>query len=79
MADDDKTPVADHVPETPEPEKPVEKPAEPTSQPNTDTDLREAVARLEGVVSGLAVRVEQIVSHPQDERPVSTPWTHKRF
>jgi hypothetical protein len=76
----EETPVAEKTPDTPAPEKPVEKPAEPTSEPTHDDSLRQTVARLEGVVEGLSQRVEQIVTRtPQDERPVSMPWTHKRF
>jgi hypothetical protein len=76
--DDNDTPVADKTPETPKPTEPVQEPEKPTSEPTHDDSLRETVARLEGVVSGLAARVEQIVTaKPQDEGPVSKPWTHK--
>jgi hypothetical protein len=69
---DDETKTEDKTEDTP----PIS-PTPPT--PPHDNSLSDAVARLEGVVAGLALRVEQIVSHPQDERPISKPWTHKRF
>lgn len=75
--DDDKS-VSENTPSTPESTNPVEEPTRPTSEPTQDDSLRETVARLEGVVSGLAARVEQIVTQkPQDEAPISKPWTHK--
>jgi hypothetical protein len=79
MADDD-TPVADNTPPTPPPTEPTVEPDKPTSPPAHDDSLKESVARLEGIVSGLAARVEQIVTNPtRDEAPVSKPWTHRTF
>lgn len=61
-------------------DKPEEKETETPPTPSTDDTLKETVARLEGVVEGLAARVEQIVTNPtRDEAPVSKPWTHRNF
>jgi len=78
MADTDGEPEVSFTPadDTPPAEKTPETPPAPTH----DDSLRETVARLEGVVTGLAARVEQIVTQKSpDEAPISKPWTHRNF
>lgn len=77
MEDDDKTPVADHVPDTPAAPA-VEKPADAPTAPASDSGLREVVSRLEETVSGLAAQVAALAPvHEHDKTPTNLPWTHR--
>lgn len=74
MSDENEdTPVADHVPDTP----PVtHEPSEHTPDTHND-DLREAVRKIEETVNGLVEQVHLLTPDPRDTTPTKKPWTHR--
>lgn len=76
MADDDKE--KETTPPTPPENDPPTAP-DPTPPSNDNDGLREEMTELKGIVTGLVEAVAALAPLPQDQQPVSVPWTHKTF